>query len=161
MDPKNPYFALAVEILRLGLDDVLWFLLESKKLKPNEVEDNRKNTLLHYAAAFNRSKMVQALVRNGWFVNAVNRFGDTSLHEATTANENMVETVKVLLRHGADPTIVKPCSCGDCSRTYTPAQQMKAYVYSTLGSEFATRAEQFAEVYNLLLEAENRFAAGL
>ncbi|HEY6346722.1 MAG TPA: ankyrin repeat domain-containing protein [Bryobacteraceae bacterium] len=61
--------------------------------------------LIHWAAIANRPSVIPALVAAGTPVNAQDQFGFTPLMYAATIDFGDAESVKTLLRAGADPTI--------------------------------------------------------
>ena len=67
------------------------------------IQNNYRNTPLHYACSFNRVESVQSLLNNGANVNIQDIIGWTPLHYA--CRNNNFETVKLLLDNGANVNI--------------------------------------------------------
>ena len=57
-------------------------------------------TNLHFAAKYGHIRMVKKLIKKGAHVNAIDRYGETPLHEASK-----LDVIKFLIENGADKTI--------------------------------------------------------
>jgi cytohesin len=80
-----------------GDDDIALLLIE--KGADARQADWRGWTMLHYAASYDRTSVVEQLIAKGADVNAKSAFGTTPLMCA--AENGKIEAAKVLLAHGA------------------------------------------------------------
>ena len=85
-----------------GADDILSSFLR-QKVPVNLADPHYRQTLLHLATMNDHSSTVELLIRRGAEINAYDRFGFTPLHLA--AYLGSTESMKVLLRHHADPEL--------------------------------------------------------
>jgi ankyrin repeat protein len=61
-----------------------------------------KETPLHIAAKFNKSEMVDFLIKNGIDVNSKAIYNNTPLHSAIGTHKDCLETIKILIKNKAD-----------------------------------------------------------
>lgn len=90
------------------------------------VEFSKNITALHTACRFAYTEMVNEIVLRGADVNVVDSHGSSPLHEVLRQmgprrTADVVETLRFLAQHGADPDIT--------SRTPTPRQQAAAHPF--------------------------------
>lgn len=83
--------------------DVARFLLE-QGAEVNACEKSGGNTALHFAMSLAKPDMAEMLIGHGAHVDSLNKLGMTPLHYA--ARKGMFFTVRALLLHGANPTII-------------------------------------------------------
>jgi ankyrin repeat protein len=96
---STPIFsAVAIEN---GESDCLRLLIDAGA---NVNAEHDKYSVLHLAANNDNFDAVQMLIEAGALVNAQNQYGATPLHSA--AEMNNAQSVKALLKGGADPTIL-------------------------------------------------------
>ena len=90
-----------------SLDDINWQIVTAEELKEliddaNE-QDSDGNTPLMYAAKYNNSSVVEALIKEGADVNAQNEDGKTAL--MTAIEYGRFALVETLIKAGADANI--------------------------------------------------------
>jgi ankyrin repeat protein len=74
------------------------------RAKNINIEDNFGNTLLSIFLEKNKLSILRKLIGRGADINYVNKYSKTLLHFAVD-NDHPVETIKFLLRKGANPHI--------------------------------------------------------
>ena len=92
-------------ILRASADGNVALLkkLIAEKWDPNASNDIGQ-TGLHLAAMWGHPEVAELLLKAGANVNVANDWGVTPLHYAVENRGNNYDVVKVLLKHGADPS---------------------------------------------------------
>ncbi|MBK5295087.1 MAG: ankyrin repeat domain-containing protein [Acidobacteriia bacterium] len=97
---------------------------------PNQVEEQTKMTVLHWAALGNRTAAVNVLLQAGAKVNAVDSFGYTPLLYASTVDFGNDSVVRSLLAAGADRSMKTP-------EGRTAADQASKYRYPHISKALA------------------------
>jgi ankyrin repeat protein len=71
---------------------------------PNLLEVNSNNSLM-LACSFGNLKIIELLLNSDININEMNKYNSTALANACVSREKCIDTVKLLLSHGANPNI--------------------------------------------------------
>ena len=104
INEPDEYLRTSLHIAAANEDSKYLSLILEKQGDPNKQDENL-NTPLHFATESSRTENAKILIKFQALVNIQNIHGNPPLWAAVYDSGGSIETIKVLLEHGADPNV--------------------------------------------------------